>query len=349
MIAGYQKIATCGPTKAPLNAPYMASIQKIENGYRVQIKKLGKRDSQIFPTRREAVEWASRREAEIVAGKKTPPGQQVTLRQVLRRYADEVAPLKRGERWELVRLAAFESYKLPHDAPIASITPQDIGLFRDARLKVIGNASILRELALLGAVFESARLEWGLIDKNPCRDIRRPAEAAHRSRTLHWREIKAMLRAMGYRRGARVSTMGAAVAVCMLVALRTGMRAGELCALTWPNVHPRHCHLVMTKNGKSRDVPLTRKAKRYIESMRGWDDALVFGLKTASLDALFRKYRERAELSGFTWHDTRHTAATVMSKRVDVLTLCKIFGWSETRQALTYYNPSVSSLADMLE
>ncbi len=326
----------------------MASIQKVEGGYRVQIKKLGVRDSQMFPSRREAVEWSAKREAEIVAGRKIPKGKQTTLKQVLRRYGEEVSPSKRGERWEQIRLAAFEGHKLPLDAPIADVTPQHIADFRDARLKQVTGSSVLRELALLGAVFEAARLEWGLIDKNPCRDIRKPQEARHRTRTLHWREIRALLRQMGYRRRGRVATTAEAVAVCMLVALRTGMRAGELCSLTWSEVYDRHVHLPITKNGTARDVPLSSRAKPLIERMRGWDDQLVFGLKTASLDALFRKYRARAGLSGFTWHDTRHTAATMLSKKVDVLTLCKVFGWSETRQALTYYNPTASSIADLL-
>lgn len=326
----------------------MASIQKTAQGYRAQIKKLGIRDSQLFPTRREAVEWAAHRESEIVAKKTTPKGQQYTLREVLRKYAREVSPTKRGEHWEQIRLKAFEEYKLPHDAPIADVTPQHIADFRDARAKSVGPASVLRELTILSSVFEAARLEWGMIDKNPCRDIRKPAQAAHRTRTLHWREIRKMLRAMNYMRHGRVSSTGQAVAICMMTALRTGMRAGELCGLNWRNVHDRHVHIPLTKNGKARDVPLSSKAKRLIDRMEGWDDELVFGLKTPSLDALFRKYRERAGLSGFTWHDTRHTAATMLSKKVDVLTLCKIFGWSETRQALTYYNPTASSIADML-
>jgi len=83
-------------------------------------------------------------------------------------------------------------------------------------------------------------------------------------------------------------------------------------------------------------------------TMRGFDEVLVFGLKTASLDALFRNYRQRAGLEGFTFHDTRHTAATMLCKKVDVLTLCKIFGWSNTRQALTYYNPKAASIAALL-
>jgi integrase len=85
-----------------------------------------------------------------------------------------------------------------------------------------------------------------------------------------------------------------------------------------------------------------------IERMRGWDERLVFGIKPASLDAMFRKYRDRAGLEGFTWHDSRHTAATRLSRKVDVLTLCKIFGWSNTKQALTYFNPSASDIAKRL-
>jgi len=45
-------------------------------------------------------------------------GEQYTLRQAQRRYADEVSPTKRGERWEQIRLAAFEGYRLLRDSPI---------------------------------------------------------------------------------------------------------------------------------------------------------------------------------------------------------------------------------------
>lgn len=326
----------------------MASIQKTAAGYRAQVKTLGVRDSKLFPTRREAVAWGAAREAEIKTKAETPKGQQHTLRDALRKYAEEVSPTKRGERWELVRLAAFEAYRLPLDTKIGSVTPTDIATYRDSRGAKVGPGSVLRELTLLSSVFEAARRDWGWVDANPCKEIRKPTEARHRERTMHWREMRAMLRQMGYRRAGRVTSTGQAVGMCMLLALRTGMRAGELCALTWEHVHATHVHLPITKNGKARDVPLSSRARRVIKRMRGWDEELVFGLKTASLDALFRKYRDRAGLSGFTWHDTRHTAATMLSKKVDVLTLCKVFGWSETRQALTYYNPTASSIARML-
>jgi integrase len=129
------------------------------------------------------------------------------------------------------------------------------------------------------------------------------------------------------------------------------MRAGELCGLTWDRVHDGYCrtpHKVGRTAASLRDVPLTPKAMRIIGKMRGFDPALVFGLKTASLDAMFRKYRERAGLDGFTFHDTRHTAATWLARKIDVLTLCKVFGWSRMDQALTYYNPKASDIARLI-
>lgn len=141
-----------------------------------------------------------------------------------------------------------------------------------------------------------------------------------------------------------------AVAWCFVLALQTGMRAGELCGLAWVDVRPDHVllHAGKTKTGRARQVPLSPTAQRTIEAMRGWDDVLVFGLRAQSLDALFRKHRARCGLDGFTFHDGRHTAATRMARMVDVLDLCKIFGWTNATRALTYYNPTGSQLAKRL-
>lgn len=113
-----------------------------------------------------------------------------------------------------------------------------------------------RELSILSAMFETARKEWGWVRGNPCSDISKLQNKRHRERLISWREVKAMLRAMNYSKRRRVASTTQAVAVCFLAALRTGMRAGELCGLTWDQVYDRHCHLPLTKNGDSRDVPL---------------------------------------------------------------------------------------------
>ena len=331
----------------------MASIQKVGTSWKVQIAIRGLRENKSFKTKREAESWASRRETEIRDAKSLHPGERHTLLDALRKYAEEVSPTKRGERWETIRLLAFEKHELPLKKMIATIEPADLAIWRDSRLAVISRGSVLREISLLSAVLESARREWRWIDQNPIRDMRKPKEPDHRKIIINWTQIKAMLRQLGYRKGV-VRTVSQSVACALLIALRTGMRAGEIAGLTWDRVCDGYCVLELTKNGKSRDVPLTPKARAVIEQMRGFDPVLVLGLKVQTLDTLFRRARIRAGMSGFTFHDSRHTAATWIAGRMKsngiaaqqaVFDLCKMFGWTKLDQALVYYNASAADIA----
>ncbi|MDR2365997.1 MAG: site-specific integrase [Zoogloeaceae bacterium] len=335
----------------------MASIIKTPDGrYRAHVFVQGQRKSRVFRTKREADAWAAQTETGFRKEQDAMPGERFTLADALKRYRDEVSPSKRGERWERVRIGAFlESSSFPSALTLSSVTPPVLAVWRDDRLKSVSAGTVIREFGLLSAVFETARREWQWITANPARDVKKPPSPAHRERVITRQEVRAMLRVMGYTRKIRAITH--AVAVCFLLALRTGMRAGELCSLTWENVHDGYCRLPVTKT-KPRDVPLTRKAMRLIGRMRGWDDVLVFDLKKETLDALFRKYREKAGLSGFTFHDTRHTAATWIAGRMNssgipaqqaLLDMCKMFGWSDTSRALTYYNPSAADIARRME
>lgn len=89
-------------------------------------------------------------------------------------------------------------------------------------------------------------------------------------------------------------------------------------------------------------------ARRLVERMRGWDADTVFGMSPGTRDALFRRARNRAGLSGFTWHDARHTAATRMAQKLHILDLCRAFGWSNINQAQGYYSPTAAQIAGRL-
>ncbi len=326
----------------------MASIVKTERGYRAMIYVGGQRESKSFRTKREADAWGAARETQLRKQEKLLPSEKVTLAEVFERYLREVVPGKKGARKETLRIGRFiHDELLPVNKPIAHVTPDDIGQWRNARAKQVKNGSVIREMNILSSILETARREWRLIGSNPCRDVRRPKTPEHRDVVIGWREIRAMLKAMNYRRCGRITEVRQAAAGTFLLALRTGMRAGEICGLTWDRVFDDYCLLPVTKT-TSRRVAFSRSAVRVIEQMRGWDERLVFGIKSQSLDALFRKYRQRAGLSGFTFHDSRHTAATAIAQKIDVLDLCKTFGWSNPKQAMTYYNPTASAIAKRL-
>ena len=325
----------------------MAKPTKTAQGtWRVQFMVRGIRDGGTFATKREADEYKARKTTQILAQADGRAGSVKTLRDALRRYAEEVSPTKRGERLEIVRLSAFERQQLPVHRTLDKLTTADLVSWRDSRLSVNARGSVLRDMTLLGSVLETARREWQWIEKNPIRDVKRPANPDHRKRIITGPEIRKMLRSLGY--GWPVRSVSQAVAAAFLMALSTGMRAGEICGLEWPDVHGDYVHLSLTKNGSARDVPLSPVGRKIIERMRGWDSVSVFGVKSQTLDALFRRARDRAGLAGFTFHDSRRNAATRLSKRVDPLMLCRIFGWRRTDQALTYYSKTASQIAGLL-
>ena len=339
------------PNNYPTNSP-MASITPTDSGYRAQIYVKGVRDSASFRTKREANAWASARETEIRECANTAPASRYTLGEAMGKYGEEVSPTKRGEAFEIKRMKAWrKDPAFPLEMKIGDVKPENIAAWRDSRSKVVSAGSIIRDMTLLSSVFESARREWRWVESNPVRDVRKPRSPDHRDVTITRVQIRLMLEAMGYCRG-NVRMVSQSCAAAFLFALRTGMRAGEICALTWDDVFPTFCKVraIASGAGKTgkRDVPLTPQARALIESMRGYDPVFVFGLKTQSLDANFRKYRKRAGISGFTFHDSRHTAATWISRKLDVLDLCKMFGWRSTSMALTYYNPSANDIAKRL-
>src|SRR5207248_1525527 len=59
----------------------------------------------------------------------------------------------------------------------------------------------------------------------------------------------------------------------IVLAIETGMRRGELLDLRWEHVDLQRCvaHLPLTKNGDSRDVPLSRRAIETLHELRADD------------------------------------------------------------------------------
>lgn len=351
---------TCLHKTCPQFPPIiMAKPKKTAAGtYRIQIDVKGRRDAATFPTARECNEWAAHRRVELLAaaaGGKAGArilGESKTLNDAVLRYKEEVSPSKRGWRWEFLRIDAFlRQPKWPGDRPMSELDEQDLIGWKNERRKAVKDGTVIREMGLLSSILEEARREWHWIERNPMADVKRPSSPMNRERVISDFEVRCMLRAMSWSSDGPMTQKKHVVARCFIHALLTGMRAGEIANLRWEDVRPSHCILRQgkTKTGQGRIVPLSKSAGRNIESMRGYDSEFVFGIGEGTLDVIFRRCRERAGLSGFTFHDSRHTAATRIAQKLHLLDLCKMFGWSDPKRAMTYYNPTAEQIADRLD
>lgn len=113
----------------------MATPTKTATGtWRIQIEVRGESDSGTFPTKREAVEWASQRSTQIRAMATGQAGTIKTLGDALLEYADKVSPTKNGEIKEVVRLKAFAKQEsFPVRVRLSDLTAADLVAWRDVR------------------------------------------------------------------------------------------------------------------------------------------------------------------------------------------------------------------------
>lgn len=326
----------------------MASFSKRGKTWTVQIRKNGQSHTATFQTKAAAQAWATKTEAEIISGKYSEIPDK-TVKDLLDRYIKEVLPGKGGERPERHRLNRTLTDDLAR-VRLRDLGAEHIAQWRDKRLQSVSAASVLREWATLANMFNLATNEWRWLNGNPMKGVKRPREAGPRQRTITQDEIDRITHFCGD----DYSTVQGRVGLAFLFALETAMRAGEICNLEWEYVHATHVHLPKTKNGSSRDVPLSTGANGILDKLkcvtRGQEDDRCFGLTSSSLDTLFRKAKERALVSGFTFHDSRRTALTRLAKIFpNVLDLARISGHRDIRLlSSVYYAPSIEDLADKM-
>lgn len=329
----------------------MATAKQRRKGvWGIQIKVKGVRESATFPTKREAEAWAAQRTLEISKTGEKRGGDVFTLRDALRRFADEVAPTHKGEKWERTRLAAMEK-QLPASLPLSKLTAAHLNDWKTARLSEVAPSTVAREKNLLSSVLGFARRDWGWMTHSPMSDVRTPKSPHHRDRVITWCETKVMLRHLEHKPGQRPKLKKQMVAYAFLLALRTGMRASEITGMRWERIHDSWLEIPDTKNSEARKVPLSKKTLLLLERLRGISAGQVLLVSSGTVDALFRRARSQAGLSGFKFHDSRHTAATRVGRTVGQpgkLTFpefCKVFGWRDPKHALIYVNPTAEELA----
>jgi integrase len=227
------------------------------------------------------------------------------------------------------------------DQQLRDINPADIEGYKTARRKEVSGSTVNRELALLKHMLNLA-IDWDLyLGTNPVRKVKFFQEMNLGFRVLTGEEKRKLI--------ANATPYIQDVAI---FALNTGLRIGEILALTWEQVEMEKnlLNVFAHKTHKVRPVPLNAEARRVLEFWAlGRKNQFVFynhetGKPFVDLKAGFGLACTKAGLQGVTWHKLRHTfASRLLDRGVDIVTVQQLLGHSTVTVTMRYTHTNLDS------
>lgn len=258
----------------------------------------------------------------------------------------------RGKKYLTEQYKYFDTYwKDLKDKSAYEVTAEDIQTWKLNRVKKVKGSTVNRQMSTFSAMYTYAQKEMLLEINNPFKQVIYPKSPKPRRVNISDNQINKVLTGLGYD-GSNHFTSKDYVAWATLFALETAMRKGEILAMTWENVHTHYVHLPSSKNGESRDVPLSKKAKQLLEKLPKVTNKVVYCTEDAFRVAWQRNLKNVGLNGVITFHDLRHEAITRMvnQKKIPVEQLAKITGHKSIKLLIhTYYNPSPEYLASLLD
>ena len=212
----------------------------------------------------------------------------------------------------------------------------------------------VRHFNVMHHMMEKAAAIWSKetgIDRNPADqvEVKRPGD--QRNRYLSKDELRRLMKVLDdklYRRGTKaINRTFLRLRLIVLTALTTGMRVGEIFALTWSDILYDESLIAVRsklKGGRCRYVPLTPELAaefRRFPVVLGED--WVLPPKRAAkgdrrrVEGSFRTLLDLAKINDFRFHDLRHTFASwYMMNGGDLYELAKILGHSNIKMTERY-------------
>lgn len=275
----------------------------------------------------------------------------ITLEALMLKYMDEEAPKRKGAKQEIACIKSFiRDFQPMVKKPLVDICQLDMIEFRNERLKIVKPSTVKRDLGFLGSVFKYARQELRLIEGSPLTDISKPSDSEHRDRRISQDEIDRILKAFSYYPTFQPINKKQQTAWAFLFAIETAMRAGEIVGMQWKNITDSYVLLPDTKNGTSRKVPLSTKAKELLGLMKGLNEVTVCTMTNSNTLAQYfwQVVTEKLKIEDLRFHDTRHEATTRLAQILPIQDLAKVTGHKELKTLMKYYNPTASELAERI-
>lgn len=217
------------------------------------------------------------------------------------------------------------------DKFLFEIDPVMVEKYKIERKRVASDATVNRELSCLRCLFNRA-IDWGMAKENPVAKVKFFRENNKRLRYLEKEEIAKLLDACAPYLQSIVQ-----------LALNTGMRKGELQNLQWSDVNFKEGFIVLreTKNGEQRVIPMNGVAREALYSVAKKPESpyILSGKngKPFNFRKAFDTAMMRAGISGFRFHDLRHTFAShLVMSGVDLNTVRELLGHKSLNMTLRY-------------
>ena len=302
--------------------------------------------SRSFHTKQAAIKWVTNVEEQLEAGTfGTLRPTHITLGELLERYSCEVTPAKRGATTEHRRLKRLISDPVS-GLRASQLTSQAIAAFRDRRL-LDGRRTCHYDLILIRHCLKIAMNEWGLmLSSNPVDKVKMPPLSPPRNRRLEHDEFARLEDAAKLTRNPHIWPV-------VVFAVETGMRRSEILGLRWEHVDldKRIACLPLTKNGSSREVPLSTKATGVLAKQRQRTDApSPFPVTANGLRLAWDRLRSRADLPDLRFHDLRHEAISrFFELGLNIPEVAVISGHKDPRMLFRYTHLRAEDLVSRLD
>ncbi|GAB6145008.1 tyrosine-type recombinase/integrase [Desulfocicer niacini] len=231
--------------------------------------------------------------------------------------------------------------------PLSAITTRDIQQYQ-TKIKARTSAGTSnRHYSLLSRIFNLA-IEWGFLEKNPCKGVKKQKEAGGKERYLNKDELKRFLQALD-----EVEQSVSTHSIRFL--LFSGARMSEALGLLWTNVDIEGgtALLADTKGGKARTITLNDLAKQVLVEMRSFKiNKYVFpGAKAnthlASPRRLFETVKEKTGIGNFRIHDLRHSFASIaVNNGASLYEVQRLLGHASSNMTQRYAHLSDKAVRD---
>jgi len=325
----------------------MASIRKIKTKWEARVRVKGFPSyCKSFTKKSDAISWAKEVEVGLETGQtpKNKTQKLMTFENAISKYLAEISPTKKSHNSEKFRLKSMLDIDFAQKK-LCEVTPFDLVRYRDKRLIEVKGASVRKELYLISAVFNAACKEWGIAGlKNPITSIAIPKDSPHRIQRLTLSERDRLLTCLAYQCN---SWLGDIVEL----ALETAMRRSEILNLKTADVNLAESFAVLrdTKNGSSRTIPLSHKA-RLILKKNFTNNERVFNITNNAVRLAWSRFQKKHSFEYLRFHDLRHEAVSnFFDFGLTIPEVAQISGHKNISQLFRYAHPDLIKLAKKLD